>query len=47
MGHPDILFNNAGVTKKALGSTGSIHDISAEMFEDTWRTNIGTHYKVC
>ncbi|KAF9483667.1 NAD-binding protein [Pholiota conissans] len=44
MGHPDILFNNSGVTNKVIGPQGDIQDISAEMFERTWRTNTGTAF---
>ncbi|KAF5319409.1 hypothetical protein D9619_008631 [Psilocybe cf. subviscida] len=44
MGHPDILFNNSGVTNKVLGLQGDIQDISAEEFENTWRTNTGTSF---
>lgn len=46
MGHPDILFNNSGVTNKVIGPQGNIQDISAEEFENTWRTNTGTSYLV-
>jgi 3-oxoacyl-[acyl-carrier protein] reductase len=43
MGHPSILFNNAGLT---LGKNGvkSIQDISVEDFEATWRANCGTAF---
>ncbi|KAF8197061.1 NAD-binding protein [Pholiota molesta] len=44
MGHPDILFNNSGVTSKVVGPHGDIQDISAEEFESTWRTNAGTSF---
>jgi 3-oxoacyl-[acyl-carrier protein] reductase len=46
MGHPDILFNNSGVTNKVVGPHGDIQDISAEEFESTWRTNAGTSFLV-
>ena len=46
LGNPDILFNNSGVTRKVIGPTGDIQQITPEMFEDTWRTNTGTHFKV-
>jgi 3-oxoacyl-[acyl-carrier protein] reductase len=43
MGHPTILFNNAGLT---LGKSGvkSIQEISVEDFENTWRANCGTAF---
>ena len=43
MGHPSILFNNAGLT---LGKTNleSVHDVTIEEFEQTWRTNCGTSF---
>ncbi|THH07469.1 hypothetical protein EW145_g3360 [Phellinidium pouzarii] len=44
LGHPDVLFNNAGVTTKLIGPNGNIEDITPEMFEETWRSNTGTHY---
>ncbi|KAH8113465.1 NAD-binding protein [Phellopilus nigrolimitatus] len=43
-GHPDVLFNNAGVTGTIVGPAGNIEDVSPETFESTWRTNTGTHY---
>lgn len=46
MGHPDILFNNAGVTNKVIGPTGDIGDVSVEEFEATWKTNTGSSYLV-
>ncbi|KAF9039129.1 hypothetical protein BJ165DRAFT_1613809 [Panaeolus papilionaceus] len=39
MGHPDILFNNAGV-----GRVASIEDVAVDEFEQTWRVNVGSEY---
>ncbi|KAJ3730565.1 NAD-binding protein [Lentinula raphanica] len=44
MGHPDILFNNAGATIKAIGRMGNIQDVSIEDFEKTWKLNTGSSY---
>ncbi|KAJ3565516.1 hypothetical protein NP233_g7584 [Leucocoprinus birnbaumii] len=44
MGHPDVLFNNAGVLGGTIGPNGNIQDVSVETFENTWRTNTGTAY---
>ncbi|KAJ9614452.1 hypothetical protein H2200_002588 [Cladophialophora chaetospira] len=43
LGHPTILFNNAGLT---LGKSGvkDISEISVEDFEKTWRANCGTAF---
>jgi len=43
LGHPTILFNNAGVT---LGKSGvkDISEISIEDFEKTWRANCATSF---
>jgi 3-oxoacyl-[acyl-carrier protein] reductase len=43
IGHPTILFNNAGLT---LGKSGvkSISEISIEDFEETWRANCGSTF---
>ncbi|KAK5945950.1 hypothetical protein PMZ80_000089 [Knufia obscura] len=43
LGHPTILFNNAGLT---LGKSGvkDISEISIEDFEKTWRANCATSY---
>lgn len=43
MGHPSLLFNNAGLT---LGKSGlsSISDITIEDFEKTWRANCGSSF---
>lgn len=46
LGHPDILFSNHGGTGKVIGPSGNIEDISVEMFEDLWRLNAGTHFRV-
>jgi 3-oxoacyl-[acyl-carrier protein] reductase len=44
LGHPDILFNNAGATGKVIGKMGNIQDVSIEDFEKTWRLNTGSSY---
>ncbi|KAK7460566.1 hypothetical protein VKT23_009287 [Stygiomarasmius scandens] len=44
LGHPDILFNNAGDTVKVIGKMGDIQEISVEMFENTWRLNAGSSF---
>jgi 3-oxoacyl-[acyl-carrier protein] reductase len=43
LGHPTILFNNAGLT---MGKSGvkDISEISVEEFEQTWRANCGTGF---
>ena len=43
LGHPSILFNNAGLT---MGKSGvkDISEISVEEFEQTWRSNCGTQF---
>ena len=43
LGHPSILFNNAGLT---LGKSGikDIGDISIEDFEKTWKANCATSF---
>jgi 3-oxoacyl-[acyl-carrier protein] reductase len=43
LGHPSILFNNAGLT---MGKSGikDIGEVSVEEFEATWRANCGTGY---
>lgn len=46
MGHPDVLFNNSGVTGPRIGPQGNIQDVGVESFEQVWRTNLGTHYLV-
>ncbi|OBZ75870.1 3-oxoacyl-[acyl-carrier-protein] reductase FabG [Grifola frondosa] len=44
LGHPDILFSNHGVTGPVIGPEGDIGKVSAEVFEEIWRTNTGTAY---
>lgn len=44
MGHPTILFNNAGITMKT--GVKDIGEVSIEMFEETWRTNCGTSFSL-
>ncbi|KAM6499730.1 NAD-binding protein [Amanita muscaria] len=45
MGNPDILFSNAGVVGPVLSlGSGSIQDVSVNVFEDVWRTNAGTAF---
>jgi 3-oxoacyl-[acyl-carrier protein] reductase len=39
MGHPTILFNNAGLTLKS--GIKKITDVTIEEFEQTWRANCG------
>ncbi|KAJ9623839.1 uncharacterized protein PV06_06824 [Exophiala oligosperma] len=43
MGHPTILFNNAGMT---MGKSGvkDISEVTVEEFEQTWRGNCGTAF---
>lgn len=45
MGHPTILFNNAG---SSVGVSGvkSIEEVSAEVFEMCWRVNCGTAFEL-
>ncbi|KEF51555.1 uncharacterized protein A1O9_12472 [Exophiala aquamarina CBS 119918] len=43
LGHPNILFNNAGVTQGKSG-VKDISEISIEDFEATWRANCGTSF---
>lgn len=47
MGHPDVLFNNAGRTNTVVGMWGDIGSISIEEFEQTWRVNTASSYLVC
>ena len=42
MGHPTILFNNAGITMKS--SVKDVQEVSVEMFEETWRANCGSAF---
>ncbi|KIK54769.1 hypothetical protein GYMLUDRAFT_48464 [Collybiopsis luxurians FD-317 M1] len=44
MGHPDILFNNAGALIKTIGRMGNMQDVSIEEFEKTWKLNAGSSY---
>ncbi|PIL33211.1 hypothetical protein GSI_04661 [Ganoderma sinense ZZ0214-1] len=44
LGHPDILFSNHGVTGPKIGPQGDMQEVSAETFEEIWRTNAGTGY---
>ncbi|EIN04398.1 NAD(P)-binding protein [Punctularia strigosozonata HHB-11173 SS5] len=44
LGHPDILYNNSGMTGTRIGPRGDIGDMSVDEFERTWRTNTGTAY---
>ena len=46
LGHPDILFSNHGVTGPRIGPDGDMQDVTAESFEEIWRTNTGTGYVV-
>ena len=46
LGHPDILFSNHGVTGPKIGPQGDMQEVSAETFEEIWRTNAGTGYVV-
>lgn len=46
MGPPDLLFSNHGVTGPRVGPTGDVGAVSAEEFEDIWRTNTGTAFVV-
>ncbi|KAF9039130.1 NAD-binding protein [Panaeolus papilionaceus] len=44
LGHPDILFNNAGATFSVVGPQGDIQAVSVEEFEQTWKMNTGSGY---
>ncbi|KAH9930890.1 3-oxoacyl-reductase [Fomitopsis serialis] len=44
LGNPDVLFSNHGMAGPTIGPNGDIRDISPEVFEETWRTNTGTHF---
>ena len=44
IGHPDILFNNAGAT--LVSHVKKLEEIDAEMFEKTWRVNCGTAFEL-
>jgi 3-oxoacyl-[acyl-carrier protein] reductase len=43
LGHPSVLFNNAGLT---MGKSGvkDISEVTVEEFEQTWRANCGTAF---
>jgi 3-oxoacyl-[acyl-carrier protein] reductase len=43
LGHPSILFNNAGTTVGKFG-VKKIEELSMDEFEAAWRTNCGTAY---
>lgn len=43
LGHPSILFNNAGLTGGKSG-VKDLADITVDDFEDTWRANCGTAF---
>ena len=43
LGHPTILFNNAGLTAGKSG-VKDVGEISIEVFEETWRANCGAPY---
>ncbi|KAJ6632592.1 NAD-binding protein [Mycena sp. CBHHK59/15] len=44
LGHPDILFNNAGTTGTVVGKRGDIESVTLEDFEQTWRVNTGSSF---
>ncbi|KAJ7475115.1 NAD-binding protein [Mycena galericulata] len=44
MGHPDILFNNAGTTGTVVGKRGDIESVTLEDFEQTWKVNTGSSF---
>ncbi|KAH9475175.1 L-rhamnose 1-dehydrogenase (NADP(+)) [Psilocybe cubensis] len=44
LGHPDILFNNAGRTNTVVGMWGDMGSISIDEFEHTWRVNTASSY---
>ncbi|KAF9267195.1 NAD-binding protein [Marasmius fiardii PR-910] len=44
LGHPDILFNNAGTTGPVIGRMGDIQDVSVDEFERVWRVNTGSSF---
>ena len=46
MGHPDVLFNNSGVTGPRIGAEGDVKSVDVTTFEEVWRTNVGTHVLV-
>jgi len=44
LGHPDILFNNAGTTGTVVGKRGDIESVTLEDFEQTWKVNTGSSF---
>ncbi|KAH9842417.1 3-oxoacyl-reductase [Rhodofomes roseus] len=44
MGNIDVLFSNHGVAGPVIGPSGDIGNVSPEVFEEIWRTNVGTHF---
>ncbi|KDQ25873.1 hypothetical protein PLEOSDRAFT_32088, partial [Pleurotus ostreatus PC15] len=42
MGHPDILFNNAGITGARIGARSNMEDMSLEAFEHILEDKHGT-----
>ncbi|KAJ3488822.1 hypothetical protein NLJ89_g11581 [Agrocybe chaxingu] len=44
MGHPDILFNNAGKMGSVTGPTGDIENVDVEEFEAIWKVNAGSSF---
>lgn len=46
LGHPDILFNNAGTTGTVVGKRGDIENVALEDFELTWKINTGSSFLV-
>lgn len=43
MGHPTVLFNNAGITG-GKSRLKDVSEITIEEFEETWRANCGTAF---
>ena len=41
LGHPDVLFNNAG-TNAGIKAPASLSDVSIDVIETTWRVNTGS-----
>ncbi|KAF7361349.1 NAD-binding protein [Mycena sanguinolenta] len=46
LGHPDILFNNAGTTGTVVGKRGDIESVRLDDFEKTWKVNTGSSFLV-
>ncbi|KAJ7038580.1 NAD-binding protein [Mycena alexandri] len=44
LGHPDILFNNAGTTGTVVGKRGDIESVTLDDFELTWKVNTGSSF---